>query len=110
MKRPAHFKLSDWRWLLISLTHPILSTLCHIVGQEFSGGSLGWLGYVASFALIIGNLPGAALVEWLDLATPTVLEADGGDYIFRMVALTWLLVVVPACFIAFRLLSHRPNR
>jgi hypothetical protein len=91
------------RWFLISLVHPVLSTLGIILGSTISG----ILGYAPGLLAFVANLPGVMLIKQFYRSTP--LESAATKYLVfvSMIGITWLVVVVPACYLASRLLSKR---
>lgn len=97
MKKAPH------RWFLVSLVHPALSTLCLILGSTISG----WLGYASGLLAFLANLPGVVLIKPFYRSTP--LEPSSTKYFvfIAMIAITWLLVVVPACYLTSRFLLNR---
>lgn len=100
MKKTPH------RWFLVSLIHPALSALGVILGSTFSGV----LGYVPGLLAFVVNLPGVMLIKQFYRSTP--LEPASTKYLVyvSMIAITWLLVVVPACHLTSRFLSKRAIR
>jgi hypothetical protein len=91
------------RWFLVSLVHPALSTLGIILGSTNSG----ILGYAPGLLAFVANLPGVMLIKQFHRSTP--LEPTATKYLVfvSMIGITWLLVVVPACYLASRFLSKR---
>lgn len=96
MKKALH------RWFLISLVHPALSALGLILGSIFSGV----LGYAPTLLAFFANLPGIFLIKTVYHSTPAEPASMKVFFCFWMIAVTWLLVVVPACFLTSRFLNR----
>jgi len=96
-------KKTQHRWFVVSLVHPALSTLGLILGSTIPG----WFGYATALLVFLANLPGVMLMKPFYRSTP--FEPASAKYFVyvSMIALTWLFVVVPACFVTSRFLSHR---
>jgi hypothetical protein len=100
MKKAPH------RWFLVSLVHPALSVMCLILGSTISGGSLGWLGYATALFAFLANLPGVFLTKLFYRSTP-LEPASAKVFVYvSMIGITWLLVVVPACYLTSRFLNR----
>jgi len=85
-------KKSPARWFLVSLVHPALSALGLILGSTHSGV----LGYAPGLLAFIANLPGIFLIKTVYQSTPSEPVATKVYFCFSMIAIIWLLVVVPA--------------
>jgi len=96
-------KKTPHRWFFVSLVHPVLSALCIFFGSTISG----WFGYATALLAFLANLPGVFLIKPFFRSTP--LEPASTKYFgyVSMIAITWLLVVVPACYLTSRFLSYR---
>ncbi len=100
MKKNTH------RWFLVSLAHPALSALGLILGSTFSGV----MGYAPALLAFVANLPGIFLIKTVYHSTPPEPVSTKVYFCFSMIAITWLLVVVPACYLTSRFLSNRAAR
>lgn len=98
------------RWFLVSLAHPLFSVIGIVLGHTISGGPCGWLGYAAALSAFLVNLPGVLLIKPFYHSTPTELASTTCLVYFAMIAITWLLVVVPTCYLVSRYLSNRAVR
>jgi hypothetical protein len=94
------------RWFLVSLVHPALSAVGLILGNTFSGV----MGYAPALLAFIANLPGIFLIKTVYHSTPSEPASMKFFFCFWMIAVTWLLVVVPACYLTSRFLSNRADR
>lgn len=95
------------RWFLISLAHPLLSALGIVLGSTISG----WLGYAAPLLTFLVNLPGIFLIHQFTQPVPADPASTMDPFVVvSMIALTWLFVVAPACFLVSRFLSNRAGR
>ena len=95
-------KKTPYRWFLVSLAHPAISVLCLILGSTISGGPLGWLGYTAALLAFLASLPGVLLIKQFYRSTPWDSASTQYLVYFSMIAITWLCVVVPACYLISR--------
>jgi hypothetical protein len=100
MKKASH------RWFLVSLVHPALSALGLILGSTNSG----LLGYATGLLAFLANLPGVMLIKPFYRSTPLEPASTKVFVYVSMIAITWLLVVVPACYLTSRFLSKRAAR
>lgn len=91
------------RWLLVSLVHPALSALGLVIGSTSSGA----VSYAAALSAFVANLPGIFLIKATHYSTPVEYGSTDNFFCFWMIAVTWLLVVVPACYLTSRFLSKR---
>jgi len=101
-------KKSHRRWFFISLAHPLLSATGIVLGSTISG----WLGYTTGLLAFLANLPGVVLIKQFYRSTPSESAAAKFLVYFSMIGIgiTWLFVVVPACFLVSRFLSNRAGR
>ena len=99
-------KKSHRRWFFISLAHPLLSATGIVLGSTISGG----LGYTTGLLAFLANLPGVMLIKQFYRSTPSESAAAKFLVYFSMIGITWLFVVVPACFLVSRFLSNRAGR
>ncbi len=89
------------RWFLVSLVHPALSALGLILGSTFSGV----IGSAPALLAFVANLPGIFLINAVYHTTLPEPVSTMVYFCISMIALTWLLVVVPACYLTSRFLS-----
>jgi len=99
-------KNAPHHWILVSLVHPVLSTLCVILGTTISG----WLGYATALLAFLANLPGVMVIKHFHRYTPSESTATKCLVYFSMIGITWLFVVVPACYLTSHFLSNRARR
>ena len=95
-------KKAPYRWFLVSLVHPVLSLLCLILSSTITGGPLGWLGYATALFAFLANLPGVLLIQPFYRSTPFEPASTKYFVYVSMIGITWLLVVVPACYLISR--------
>ncbi|MGL5018347.1 MAG: hypothetical protein ACRDBP_09455 [Luteolibacter sp.] len=91
------------RWFLVSLVHPALSALGLVIGSTNSGA----VSYAAALLAFVANLPGIFSIKAIYYSTPGEYGSLDNFFCFWMIAVTWLLVVVPACYLTSRFLSKR---
>jgi hypothetical protein len=99
-------KKAPFRWFLVSLVHPALSALGLILGSSFSGV----IGYAPALLAFVANLPGIFLIKTVYHSTPPEPVSTMVYFCISMIAVTWLLVVVPACYLTSRFLAKRTLR
>lgn len=91
------------RWFLVSLVHPVLSALGVILGSIHSGA----LGYASALLTFLANLPGVFLIRPFYQSTPLEPLTTKVFVYVSMIGITWLLVVVPACYSTARFLNRQ---
>jgi predicted membrane channel-forming protein YqfA (hemolysin III family) len=68
------------------------------------------LRYAPALLAFVANLSGIFLIKTVYHSTPSEPASMKVFFCFSMIAITWLLVVVPACYLTSRFLSKRALR
>ena len=110
------------RWFLISLVHPaatfvlaMITTILPSTGLSGLGGTIiGVVGYAAALGTFMISLPGVLIIQRSGYVSsphqPGWMTYAG---IATVTMLTWLLCVLPVCWLVARLLrteNHPPTK
>ena len=106
------------RWFLFSLVHPaatfvlaMITTILPSTGLSGVGGTIiGVTGYAAALGTFMINLPGVLIIQKSGyVSSPHQPEWLTYAGIAIVTMLTWLLCVLPACWLVARLMRPHPS-